>query len=286
LTEEGEVLTSLARAFRAESVAAERELKRVATARSMTTLLIGASPATAGSVLPGAITRFLGRAEGCRASVRTGLFDNLLEGLLKGELDILVCHLGDPLPGEVREHLLYHDDFVIVGGAASRLAREGRVDTEALVEAMWVLPPQESTRYADLSRAFASLDMPMPVARVETLSIELIRGLLLSGEDWVTPLPREIFGLELKAGQLVVLREAREAWSRPMGALTRRAVTKATAYIPCILECLAEEVKFLQSHGRSGVTAVPNLITGPPAAAGDLGSDAVHEKRGRRGAAR
>ena len=253
LTENGEVLVSVARAFRAETVAAERVLDRVVKAQSMITLVIGASPATAGSVLPGAITRFLSKRQSCRALVRTGQFDELLESLLKGELDIFVSHLGSPIPNEVSAHLLYHDDFVIVGGATSPLAGKERLDTEALLNASWVLPPQGSGRHADLSRAFASLEMPTPVARAETLSIELIRGLLLSGGDWVTLLPREIFAMEFKAGQLVVLRDAQEFWRRPIGAITRRAVTKATAYIPHLIECLSAEVTSLQARGASGV---------------------------------
>src|SRR5665647_17783 len=51
LTKEGEVLVDLARAFRAESIAAQRELKRMIEQRSATHLLIGASPATAGSIV-------------------------------------------------------------------------------------------------------------------------------------------------------------------------------------------------------------------------------------------
>ncbi len=252
LTEEGEVLASLARLVRAEAISAEREFDRIVKARSMVDLLIGASPATAGAFVPGAITRFLSNSASCRAVVQTGQFDDLLQSLVRGELDIIVSHLGSPIPNEICQHLLYYDDFVIVSGAASRLACEASVDTEALLKASWVLPPKGSGRYADLSRAFASLEMPIPTARAETLSTELIRGLLLSRGDWVTLLPREIFAMELNAGQLVVLRDASEIWLRPIGALTRRAVTKATAHIPHFIECLNEEVTSLQAHGKPG----------------------------------
>jgi DNA-binding transcriptional LysR family regulator len=250
LTEEGEVLVSLARLVRAEGIAAKRVIERAVKARSMVELLIGASLAAAGAVIPGAITRFLSNTDDCRAVVRTGQFEDLLESLVRGEIDIVVCHIGYPVPSDVSVHLLYQDDFVIVSGSSNRLACEAPLDTEALLDALWVLPPKESRRHADLSRAFASLEMPMPVARAETLSIELIRGLLLSGGDWLTLLPREMFARELEAGQLVVLREAQEFWLRPVGALTRRAVTKATAHIPRFIECLGEEVTSIQARGK------------------------------------
>jgi DNA-binding transcriptional LysR family regulator len=174
---------SLARLVRAEGVAAERELERAVKARSMMELLIGTSLSVAGAVIPGAITRFLSNTDDCRAVVQTGQFEDLLESLVKGEIDIVVCNIGGPVPNDVSEHILYQDDFVIVSGSATRLASEAPLDREALLDALWVLPPKESRRHADLSRAFASLGMPTPVARAETLSIELIRDLVLSMEQ-------------------------------------------------------------------------------------------------------
>ena len=222
-TEAGKVLADLARAIRAEANVAEKELDILKTSAAAPRLRIGTGRTTAASILPKALEHLTRTDPSCRVYVQTTQFDALLRTLARGELDLVLGRIGNfDLPEGLVEELLYHDSMVLLSGSHNRLARKKSVTNVDLAAARWVLPPRDAEPWRDTEAFFHSLGMSVPVASIESDSVELVRAILHSDEEWLALMPRDLFRLDISARKVVILREAPKALVRPVGVVRRR----------------------------------------------------------------
>lgn len=241
LTEAGKILAELARTIRAEGNSACRQLDLARNGTSPVALSVGMPPGLAGFI-PQAFIRFEERLPGCRIVLQEGSKDALLSAARMGELDIVVCRIGDnDLPAGLSEELIYRDAFVVLAGRAYETVEPGRLSAADVQAGSWVLPPRGTSPYKDVVTTFHELGLPLPVAKIETTSLMLIKELLLSGHEWLAVVPRDLFRAELRARQLQILGKVSESTLQPMGVVVpRRASGIMSRHVTLFIECLKE----------------------------------------------
>ncbi|MDB6012434.1 MAG: LysR family transcriptional regulator [Gammaproteobacteria bacterium] len=242
LTEAGRILAELARKIRAEGNSACRDLALVRAGSRPLSLAVGVPPGLVGFIPP-ALGRFAQRVPGCRIVLREGPKDILFAAVGAGELDAVVCRVGnDELPEGLTEEFIYRDALVVLASRDYRTADSGGLLTAADVHAgSWVLPPPDSAPYKDVVATLHALRLEMPAAKIETTSSMLIKELLLTGHDWLAVMPRGLFRAELRARQLQILGKPTESIVQPMGVvLRRRASTAEAGHIELFIECLTQ----------------------------------------------
>src|SRR5665213_836254 len=222
-TDAGSVLADLARAIRAEANVAERELEILKKSAAAPRLRIGSGQTAAAAILPKALESLAQVDPLCRVQIQTTQFEVLLRTLARGELDLVLGRIGNAqLPDGLVEELLYHDAMVLLAGAHHRIARKKSVTNADLAAARWVLPPREAEPWQDTEAMFHSLGLSVPVASIESDSVELVRAILHSDQEWLAVMPRDLFRLDISAGKVVIVREAPKALVRPVGLVRRR----------------------------------------------------------------
>jgi len=222
-TAAGNVIADLARTIRAEANGAENELEILKKTASAPQLRIGSGRTTAASILPKALERLAKADPVCRVHIQTTQFELLLRTLARGELDMVLGRIGNTqLPDGLVEELLYHDAMVMLAGAGHRIARKRSVTNADLASAQWVLPSRDSDPWQDTEAMFHALGLSVPVASIESDSVELVRAMLHGEEEWLAVMPRDLFRLDISTGKVVVIREAPKALVRPVGLVRRR----------------------------------------------------------------
>jgi len=164
----------------------------------------------AASLLPPVVADFARRHPGIVLQVdqKPTLTMDLPE-LQERKLDFIIARLNKPLDedqfrDEVALELLFNDELVLVAGKASRWARRRNLSLVDLAEARWIQASQGSWGDALVDEMFRAAGLPPPRAIVRTLSVNL-RNHLVSTGDFVTAMPKSVFGLNAAPFDLQML---------------------------------------------------------------------------------
>lgn len=166
-------------------------------------LAIGTSPLASVALVPGAVARISHKSPNIRVQIHERPDDQLVRGLITGELDAVVSPAG-PIgdPREIVSDVLLKDIAVVVMRRRHPLARRKHVALRDLRNAQWVLPDAHTAMWRHTEVLFAAENEPLPASYVSTNSILALRALILRS-DCVTLAPPHLMKLELAAGQLV-----------------------------------------------------------------------------------
>lgn len=217
-TRPARALAQAARLAFAELAQAEADLGDM-TGREVGRIVVGAMPLSRSSVLPEAIARFREIRPTLPLLVHDGPYDELLAGLRRGEIDLLIGALRDPAPiDDVEQHLLFHDDLVLVAGSGHPLLRAGTdgITPAALAAFPWVVNRVGTPTRAHFDRLFAG--GPAPRSLVESGSVILMRE-LLAGSRHLGCISR--LQAHAEGGAMSVLPLDLPQTSRPIGYTTR-----------------------------------------------------------------
>ncbi len=183
-------------------------------------LVIGAMPLSRSIILPRALAEFRRLRPLLPIRVLDGPYDDLLAGLRRGEIDLLIGALRDPLPvADVAQQALFADDLVLVARPGHPLAGVALPDPAALSRYPWAVPGQGTPARAMFERFLGSHDAARP-AVIETASIMLMRE-LLALTDHIGCISRLQAQAEIARGALVVLDLRLTGTSRAIGLTTR-----------------------------------------------------------------
>jgi LysR family transcriptional regulator of gallate degradation len=146
-------------------------------------LTIGCLPSMASHIVPEATAEVLRRAPQLSVALVEGSYDELMEGLQSGEIDVIVGGLAPARDfPDVRTIPLIDDRIVIFGRAGHPLARRRKVSSSDLKSIRWVLPMRGSIAKPAfeslLSRAGIRPELPI----VENASIVALNGLLATSD--------------------------------------------------------------------------------------------------------
>jgi DNA-binding transcriptional LysR family regulator len=111
----------------------------------------------------------------------------LLSALRRGELDLVVGRIPAGEEG-IGVEFLYDQSVAVVVSVTHPLAHRSEVDWEMLTREEWILPPRGGAARIALEATLARYYLPMPPARVETMSIVASEALVEQGLVALLPL--------------------------------------------------------------------------------------------------
>lgn len=216
-TRPAQALALAARLAFAELAQAEADLAEL-TGREVGRIVVGAMPLSRSTVLPAAIARFRRVRPTLPILVHDGPYDDLLAGLRRGEIDLLIGALRDPAPiGDVEQRALFRDGLVLVAGRGHPLAALGAVTATELAAFPWVVARAGTPTRACFDRLFDGGAAPRSI--VESGSVILMRE-LLAASDHLGCISR--LQAEAEGAAMTILPFDMPGTSRPIG-LTLRA---------------------------------------------------------------
>lgn len=187
--------------------------------REVGRIVVGALPLSRSGWLPEAILRFREKRPSFPVEVIDGRYDELLTGLRRGEIDMMLGALRLPAPiADIEQQALFDDHVVLVARQGHPLLQQDRITPEMLVGFPWVLPRHPTPIRTQID-AFLAPYQPKSV--VVTSSVIMMRE-LLCGSDHLGSLSRVQTEPAGEARTLAVLPVELPQSARPIGLTTRR----------------------------------------------------------------
>jgi LysR family transcriptional regulator, regulator for genes of the gallate degradation pathway len=219
LTEQGRRTVRAFRLARAELEAGLTELESlqgVETGR----ITIGAMPLSRARLLPSAIVAFYRQYPDVRINIVEGSFQELIEPLRDGELDLIIGALRDPSPGEdLVQRPLFADRPVVLARVGHPLAQTPATIAD-LAQYPWTVPAPGTPLRVQWEKMFTDAGVRPPYVPIECGSVITIRQILL-GSDFLTLLSPDQVKVEIEAGWLAKIADTPEGLTRTIGITTR-----------------------------------------------------------------
>ncbi len=213
-------------------------------------MVIGALPMSRSVLLPRALNEFRAIRAKHRILIHDGPYDELLRGLRRGEIDVMVGALRDPAPiGDVVQERLFADGLSILAGPHHPLVGQGILTRDALADYAWVVPRAGSPSREQFDTFFAGSGEPERV--IETGSILLMREILISS-DHLGCISRAQARAELDKGLLAEVPVDAGWLPRPIG-LTQRTNWEPTKAQTLMLDLLRAAASKLAGPGGQTV---------------------------------
>ena len=219
LTEQGK---RTLRAFRLAHAELEAGLSELTSLQGRETgrIAVGAMPLSRARLLPAAVIAFHRQYPDVRIRIIEGSFQELIEPLRDGELDLIIGALRDPLPGEdVIQQALFDDCPVVIGRVGHPLSTMTAC-LAAMAEYPWTVPASDTPLRTQWERMFTDAGITPPEVPIECGSVITIRQILLNS-DFLTLLSPDQVAVELEAGWLTKIADTPEGLSRTIGITTR-----------------------------------------------------------------
>ena len=219
LTEQGKRTVRNFRLARAELEAGVTELASLQGDQAGR-ITIGAMPLSRARILPSAVTAFHRAYPDVQIAIVEGSFQELIEPLRDGELDLMIGALRDPPPGEdVAQQPLFADRPVVLGRAAHPLSQTATSIAD-LARFPWTVPAPGTPLRIQWERMFTDAGLSPPYVAIECGSVITIRQILI-GSDFLTLLSPDQVAVELEAGWLTKIADTPKDLTRTIGITTR-----------------------------------------------------------------
>ncbi|WP_323772345.1 LysR family transcriptional regulator [Antarctobacter sp.] len=142
-------------------------------------IVIGALPLSRSSLLPSALVAFRKERPNTPVTVLDGRYEDLLAGLVSGEVDMILGALRDPAPiAEVEQHALFDDRLCFVAGPEHPMANAPAPSVDALAKQAWIVPREGAPARRQFETFFRERGLPPPQSVVESGSVLLMRETL------------------------------------------------------------------------------------------------------------
>jgi DNA-binding transcriptional LysR family regulator len=161
-------------------------------------LVLGAAPAISTYTLPALLVRFVADRPDARLVVRTGHSEEILEQVVRGDLDVgLIRALHHP---DIELLTILEDELVLVAEPGHPLARRHRIGPTQIGDARLILFDRTSSFY-DLTRSLFRQAGSPPRGVLELDNIDAAKRMVLAGLG-VALLPKTAVHDELADGRL------------------------------------------------------------------------------------
>ncbi len=208
-------------------------------------IVVGSMPLSRTFILSSAINALARERPDVQIDVIDGPYDDILNGLRHGEIDLLIGALRTPLPiDDVVQEPLFDDPLAVVARAFHPLTRKAGLTLEDLAGWQWVLPRRGTPTRTRFEALFAG---HAPGGLIETSSQVLVRGLLLDS-DRLTLISAHQIRHEHELGLLVTLPLVLEGTERSIGLTMRKGWRPTTTQ--------ARFVELLRTAGRKAESPV------------------------------
>jgi len=186
-------------------------------------VVVGTLPMASARWLPDAIAH-AGLADSrLQITVVDGMYDALIESLLRGDLDLIVGPLRGPRAGPyIAEEAVFSETLVVVAGCSHRLAQSGApLLLEQLLAERWISPLDHTPAKTGFDQLFASAGLAPPQPHVQANTPALLAALLEQGHHLALVSPSQIKSA-LALGSLIELPVDTRLAHRPVGITVRR----------------------------------------------------------------
>ena len=210
------------RTFRLARAELEAGLTELASLQGIETgrITIGAMPLSRARLLPSAVSAFYRAYPDVRINIVEGSFQELIEPLRDGALDLMIGALRDPSPGaDVVQQPLFADRPVVLGRVGHPLSLIS-VTVSDLALYPWTVPASGAPLRVQWEKMFTDADVQLPNVPIECGSVITIRQILLES-DFLTLLSPDQVAVELEAGWLTKIADTPEGLTRTIGITTR-----------------------------------------------------------------
>lgn len=144
---------------------------------------IGCLPSMASHIVPDATAEVLRRAPQLSVALIEGSYDELMEGLQSGEIDVIVGGLAPARDfPDVLTIPLIDDRVVIFGRAGHPLARKRKLSSADFKSIRWVLPMRKTLPKPAFQSLLAQAGIRPALPIVENASIAALNGLLATSD--------------------------------------------------------------------------------------------------------
>jgi LysR family transcriptional regulator, regulator for genes of the gallate degradation pathway len=141
---------------------------------------IGNIPHSATQILSNAVKELLARYPTARVQIVDGHYEDLLDDLRAGKLDLLFGVLRRPdWAADIKEEELFANDYVVVARSSHPLSRLKRPRLRDLSRYEWIMPGPMTPRQQALHRLLGALPAA-PTVSIETTSLQIYRTILAS----------------------------------------------------------------------------------------------------------
>lgn len=231
----GDSLANRAKIILAEERLATSEINDL-KGSSRGTVHFGMGFSCANRIIPRALIRLQATHPGVSAIAVEGASRDLMERLLQGELDFVVCSppdMTDPDP-ELRIERIYRDRDIVVCGRNHPLARRTDVTPADLAKQPWAVSYRYQEMLRHIRKVFMSEGIQPPRVVVRTDSLALMLALVLEGNH-LALFSEEFLTLQ---SELAALRELRDSPFRRhrVGYLLQRRRTRLQPAAAVLME--------------------------------------------------
>ena len=218
-TRAAQALADAARLALAELDQAEAELAERA-GREAGRIVVGAMPLSRSVVLPRALAAFRALRATLPVTIIDGPYDDLLTGLRRGEIDLLIGALrpGLALPDVVQTPLFADDLILVVRPGHPALAMAAPLPAD-LARFPWIVPRPGTPSHVQFAPFRAAMGERSPPV-IECLSVILMRE-LIARTDHIGCISRLQAAAEIGLGAMVPLPLRLPDTARPIGLTTR-----------------------------------------------------------------
>lgn len=220
----GRASVQLARAARLAFIELEQAVAELAEfqGREVGSIIIGATPLARSHVLPPALDRFRLARPKVGIQVIDGPYTDLLAGLRRGEIDVIIGALRYPSPVDdiVQEHL-FNDELTVFAANDDPLVGRDRVPLPELRLRPWLVPRIGTPARAQFAKMFTDGGVTPPESLIETGSVILMREMVGKGGH-LACLSRAQASREIRRQLVTELNVPGPQTPRPIGLTYRR----------------------------------------------------------------
>lgn len=187
--------------------------------RHMVPIAIGALAVARPFIVPTAIARMAGENPHARFTVAEGDWQDLVEQLQDGVIDLIIGSLRDLKPADLTQETLADDQVLVLCGRHHPLASDTDVSLADLARYPWIVAPPLSPLRQLWEQMFAG--QALPDGPVECESIMVAINLLAQSHFLTLASPRQV-ELPLQANRLAQVGSSIKTPNRPIGMITRK----------------------------------------------------------------
>lgn len=244
LTSAGEVLLKHAKLIEAET---KHALEAVGDARRglNSRIVVGCAPTITETLVPIATRSFLARLPNVKLQIVSGLNDELVSSLRRGDVDVVFGALPHPTSDELVTEVLFVDPVSVVARLGHPLTKKKNVALKDLLEFPWVLFGPRVYGRDRFTAPFVEAGLPSPTVQIESNSATFNKA-LVTHADFLAYLPYDLIAAERNTKRIVALNVKGVTWDREVGITYRRRGSLSYA-----AEILIEEMRLAaQTTGR------------------------------------
>ena len=183
-------------------------------------IVIGALPLSRSAILPKVLAKFRELRPRIAIEINDGPYEDLLTGLRRGAVDVIVGALRTPAPiGDVNQQELFRDYLAFVCAPDHPLAGQ-KVELSELTNRSWVVPRLGSPSRDQFDAYFKRSDTPRPASIIESGSVLFMREMLLTA-DFIACVSGAQAQAEIEKGLLARIHVAGNWPGRAIGLTTR-----------------------------------------------------------------